>query len=198
MYTAVVFDGDKSVTMRGITPEQAMQRAADALFASKERLRISTSRVTWRPADGVIFRDQTPFGVLFVGASSKTMKAPFGWTVIRRDSAPDGFYVYKRDCPADAKHYAEDLAKFTFETKAIAYAQGKLGNYAYKPKESKYWVYWTYLGNYCDLQEVTASSPKEATEKVVGFYEGNEDWKKHSHVYVLLQPPCFELKPGRE
>jgi hypothetical protein len=61
-----------------------------------------------------------------------TIHAPFGWTVIRRDSAACGFFVYKRDCPADAAHHAADLAPFTHPTKAAAIAQGKLGNVAYK------------------------------------------------------------------
>ena len=62
------------------------------------------------------------------------MKAQFGWTVILAPKTmfPNGFYVYKRDCPADAEHYAADLAAFTFPTKAEARKQGKAGNYAYK------------------------------------------------------------------
>jgi hypothetical protein len=60
--------------------------------------------------------------------------APYGWTVIRRDSASCGFFTYKRDCPADAAHYAADLAPFTFPTRAEAIAQGKLGNFAYASK----------------------------------------------------------------
>ena len=59
--------------------------------------------------------------------------APFGWTVIHCTSARPGFFVYKRDCPADAQHYAADLAPFTFPTKAEATRQGAAGNCAYKP-----------------------------------------------------------------
>ena len=65
------------------------------------------------------------------------MKAPFGWTVVARgggrtNPAEDEIYVYKRDCPADAAHFAADLAPFTHDTKALAIAAGKRGEYAYK------------------------------------------------------------------
>jgi hypothetical protein len=66
------------------------------------------------------------------------MKAPFGWTVIRRPNLfkPKGcvFLVYKRDCPADARHLAADLAPFTHTSKAKAIAAGERGEYAYKQK----------------------------------------------------------------
>lgn len=58
--------------------------------------------------------------------------APFGWTVIRRDTAKCGFVTYKRDCPADAAHFTADLAPFTFPTRAEAMEQGRIGNYAYR------------------------------------------------------------------
>lgn len=58
--------------------------------------------------------------------------APFGWTVIRRDSAKCGFFVYKADGPRDEAHFTADLAPFTFPTKGEATTQGKLGNFAYK------------------------------------------------------------------
>ena len=70
-----------------------------------------------------------------------TTKAPFGWTVVRNpNSTFNGkpstgtrpYYVYQRDCPADAAHHAEDLAPFTHDTQAKAIAAGKAGNYAYK------------------------------------------------------------------
>lgn len=61
-----------------------------------------------------------------------TTLAPFGYTVIRCDSAKCGFFVYKRDVPADAAHHTTDLAPFTFPTKAQATTQGRLGNFAYK------------------------------------------------------------------
>jgi hypothetical protein len=65
------------------------------------------------------------------------MKALYGWTVIakgggREERVEDNIYVYKRDCPADAKHMAADLAPFTHATKALAIAAGKRGEYAYK------------------------------------------------------------------
>jgi hypothetical protein len=60
------------------------------------------------------------------------MHAPFGWTVIRRDSSPCGFITYKRDCPADQAHYAADLAPFTHTTRQEAIEAGKRGEYAYK------------------------------------------------------------------
>ena len=56
-------------------------------------------------------------------------QAPFGWTVIRRDSEPRGFFVYKREVPG---HYAADLAPFTFSTYAEAVASGLRGEFAYK------------------------------------------------------------------
>lgn len=59
--------------------------------------------------------------------------APFGWTVVRKPGSPEGeFFVYKRDCPADAAHWADDFAPFTHPSKAKAIAAGKAGNYAYK------------------------------------------------------------------
>ena len=64
------------------------------------------------------------------------MKAPFGWTVIFQFSTGK-VITYKRDCPADAAHFAEDLAPFTFPTKAAAVAEGKKGNYAYKPEKNR-------------------------------------------------------------
>jgi hypothetical protein len=56
----------------------------------------------------------------------------FGYTVIRRDSAKCGFFVYKRTTPADAAHFAADLAPFTHPTKRAAIQAGKAGNFAYK------------------------------------------------------------------
>lgn len=60
------------------------------------------------------------------------MKAPFGWTVISRTNSPKGFFVYKRDVPADEKHFAADLAPFTHSTKKEAEAAGVAGNVAYR------------------------------------------------------------------
>jgi len=64
------------------------------------------------------------------------MKAPFGWTVIRRPNLfkPKGcvYLVYKRDTPADAAHWSADLAQYTHATKARAVAAGKRGEFAYK------------------------------------------------------------------
>jgi hypothetical protein len=57
---------------------------------------------------------------------------PFGWTVIRRDNVPCGFFVYKRDCPADAAHHAADLAPFTHTTRQLAVQAGERGEFAYK------------------------------------------------------------------
>ena len=57
-------------------------------------------------------------------------KAPFGWTVFRAGTGE--ILVYKRDCPADKEHFAEDLAPFTFDLKREAIASGKAGHYAYK------------------------------------------------------------------
>jgi hypothetical protein len=63
-------------------------------------------------------------------------QAPFGWTVVRQANDPFGthrpFFVYKRDCPADAAHYAADLAPFTHSTYQLAVEAGKRGEYAYK------------------------------------------------------------------
>ncbi len=58
-------------------------------------------------------------------------KAQFGWTVVLRPGTQKPF-VYKRDCPADAAHFAADLAPFTHPTEAAAVAAGRLGDYAYK------------------------------------------------------------------
>jgi hypothetical protein len=62
----------------------------------------------------------------------KTMKAPFGWTVVAKGGDPSNIITYKRDCPADAAHHAADLAPFTHPTKAAAVAAGKRGEFAYK------------------------------------------------------------------
>lgn len=63
-------------------------------------------------------------------AASKAAK--FGWTVVRDMSERRAFIVYPRDCPADAEHYAADLAPFTHPSKAKAVEAGKRGEYAYK------------------------------------------------------------------
>ena len=60
------------------------------------------------------------------------MLAPFGWTVIARWTNRCGYHVYKRDCPADAAHYAADLAPFTHTTRKAAVEAGKRGEFAYK------------------------------------------------------------------
>jgi hypothetical protein len=62
-------------------------------------------------------------------------KVSFGYTVIRRDSAKCGFFIYKRSNPADEAHYAADLAPFTFATKAEAKASGESGVFAYRDME---------------------------------------------------------------
>ena len=72
-------------------------------------------------------------------------KVQFGWTVVRcpdhdkNSKSPTisyfpklGFAVYPRSTPADAKHFAADLAPFTHATKTLAIAAGKRGEYAYK------------------------------------------------------------------
>jgi hypothetical protein len=65
-------------------------------------------------------------------------KASFGWTVVHKPGTPKGaFHVYKRDCPADEKHHAADLAPFTHSSEAKAREAGKAGNYAYKHLECK-------------------------------------------------------------
>ena len=56
-------------------------------------------------------------------------KAPFGWTVVLSGSGK--VIAYKRDCPADKEHYAEDLAPFTHPTQDAAIKAGKAGHYAY-------------------------------------------------------------------
>ena len=67
--------------------------------------------------------------------------APYGWTVVRKHvlksrakDAPEveSFTVYKRDCPADEKHFAADLAAFTYPTRKDAVAAGERGEYAYR------------------------------------------------------------------
>lgn len=63
-------------------------------------------------------------------------RAPFGWTVFF-SSARWGIRVYKRDCPADAEHFAADLAPFTFQTREQAEEAGRQGYYAYKPATVK-------------------------------------------------------------
>ena len=65
------------------------------------------------------------------------MNNSFGWTVIRNTTISDKgqtcpFFVYRRDCPPDAAHFAQDLAEFTHETEPAAIAAGKRGDYAYK------------------------------------------------------------------
>lgn len=60
--------------------------------------------------------------------------APFGWTVVRKGGS-DKVIVYKRDTPADAAHFTEDLAPFTHPTKAAAIAAGERGEYAYKRRD---------------------------------------------------------------
>lgn len=63
--------------------------------------------------------------------------APFGWTVVHKPGTPNGkFHVYKRDCPADAAHFAADLAAFTHSSKKAATEAGKRGEYAYKHTET--------------------------------------------------------------
>lgn len=54
------------------------------------------------------------------------MRAPFGWTVVRKGGS-DQIVVYKRDCPAP-----DDLVPFTFDTREGAKLAGKLGHYAYR------------------------------------------------------------------
>jgi len=56
------------------------------------------------------------------------MKAEFGWTICRRCGNP--YHVYKRDCPADAGHFAADLAPFTFPTRKMAEDKAKSLNEA--------------------------------------------------------------------
>jgi len=53
--------------------------------------------------------------------------APFGWTVVRKSDGK--VVVYRRDCPADAAHFAADLALFTHATRAAAVAAGKRGEF---------------------------------------------------------------------
>ncbi len=56
----------------------------------------------------------------------------FGWTVIAKGGDPKKIHVYKRDVPADAAHFAADLAPFTHPSEAKARAAGARGEYAYK------------------------------------------------------------------
>lgn len=66
-----------------------------------------------------------------------SVRAPYGWTVVKAGIQNNrlprcAFRVYKRDCPADAAHFAADLAQFTHTTAKLARQAGKRGDYAYK------------------------------------------------------------------
>jgi hypothetical protein len=100
--------------------------------------------------------------------------APFGWTVCRRGGT-DKIIVYKRDTPADAEHYAEDLAPFTFPTKREAVESGKQGHYAYKEHKGQVHDKMTFCHNHlahdrdcdCASTPVARINGKEVPYKMV-------------------------------
>jgi len=59
----------------------------------------------------------------------------------------------------------------------------------------KFWVMWTYLGNYAEkLWQVEAESAEAAARKVsLGF---SEDFQKKGTVYVFTAPPACVLRRG--
>jgi hypothetical protein len=100
--------------------------------------------------------------------------APFGWTVFCKgggntDASKDKIVVYKRTTPADAEHYTEDLAPFTFPTKREAVESGKRGHYAYKKHHFTACNNYTMHDRNCDCADtkVALINGKEVPYKMV-------------------------------
>ena len=65
MFCAIIYTPlGKSQVSYGLTPERAIEWANDDIDAPSS---YTEKRLTYRPADGVIFRDGVPCGVVFKG-----------------------------------------------------------------------------------------------------------------------------------
>lgn len=60
----------------------------------------------------------------------------------------------------------------------------------------KYYVIWTYIGNYSDVKEVDAESASEAAQKVTWTFSA--DFQKKAHVYVFDREPAFHQGPAQK
>lgn len=60
----------------------------------------------------------------------------------------------------------------------------------------KYWVLWTYIGNYSDHPiEVTGTSPEDAIDSAVGFFSA--DFQAKATVYVFDHAPVMVRKASQ-
>lgn len=55
----------------------------------------------------------------------------------------------------------------------------------------KFWVMWTYSGNYSSLMEIEASSGREAGEKATKYFSA--DFHRRGNIYVFDRPPAYQI-----
>lgn len=123
--------------------------------------------------------------------------ALYGWTVVRsrvQHKTKRAFFVYKRDCPADAAHHAADLAPFTHTSKAKAVAAGKAGHFAYAD-----YMHHVYISGGKD-HDLNVKC-REAVEKQYPhltfdseIVEGVSGVRFHTAIYDLDSPLMLELR----
>ena len=54
----------------------------------------------------------------------------------------------------------------------------------------KFWVIWTYIGNYSDCMEVQGNSAEEVAKSLMDFYSA--DFRKRGNIYVFDKEPAFK------
>jgi hypothetical protein len=60
---------------------------------------------------------------------------------------------------------------------------------------NKYWILWTYIGNYSDRPYVVqAETPQKAAESILEIY--SDDFKAKGKVYVFDKEPVLVSAPG--
>lgn len=60
----------------------------------------------------------------------------------------------------------------------------------------EYWVMWTYSANYGNPRKVMADSPREAMDKVVGFF--STDFQAKGNVFVFDRPPVLGVERTKD
>ena len=55
----------------------------------------------------------------------------------------------------------------------------------------KFYVMWTYIGNYSPLSEVYADSAEDAVKMETRFF--SDDFHKKANIYVFDKPPVFQI-----
>jgi len=55
----------------------------------------------------------------------------------------------------------------------------------------KFYVIWTYIGNYSNVMELFGNTAEDILKSLYGFY--SEDFKKKANIYIFENPPILQV-----